>query len=277
MRIKILGSGQDAGIPHTGCNCEVCDKARDHNENRRLGPSIAILDDNGDFCYLIDASPDFKYQLDMIRGEINEKKRNGRLPISGILLTHAHLGHFSGLWQLGREAVNENELPVFCTLKMKHVLLDNYPFNLLIQNKNIEVVEIHLQKEFKLNGLTGIPIKVPHRDEVGDTVGYIFQSKKRIIYIPDIDSWTDEVLNEIRNSDIAIIDGTFYSKGEIPEHDEVPHPSILETITLLGDIRNEIYFTHINHTNPINIKGQERKELERKGYKIAYDGMTIEI
>lgn len=277
MRVKILGSGQDDGIPHTGCYCDLCNKARKYAEYRRLGPSVAIFDKKESFCYLVDASPDFKCQLDMIREEISETKRNGKVPVSGILLTHAHLGHCAGLWHLGKESVEEKNLPVFCTSKMKEFLCSNYPFSLLVQRKNIQIEEIYPDREFKLNGLKCMPIQVPHRDEIGDTVGYIIKSRKRVIYLPDLDKWTNSLLEETRSSDIAFVDGTFYSENEIPRFEEVPHPPIRETITLLEDFDTEIYFVHINHTNPVNKKGREKEYIESRGFKIAHDGMTLKI
>lgn len=277
LKIKILGSGQDAGIPHTGCFCEICDKARKHEKFKRLGPSIAIYDKDEDYCYLIDASPDFKYQLDMILEEGIKVKRKGKIPINGILLTHAHLGHCSGLWYLGKEAVDEKNVPIFCTQNMKMFLTENYPFSHLVQRKNIIVQEIQKNKELGLDGIKYIPIEVPHRNEIADTVGYIIQSKRRFIYLPDIDYWTEALIKEIQMSDIALVDGTFYSKDELEGYSEVPHPPILETIEILGDVNTKIYFTHINHTNAINKNGEERKNLESKGFKIAYDGMTLTI
>jgi len=277
MKVKILGSGQDDGIPHTGCYCEVCNKARTHAEYKRLGPSLAVLDKTENSCYLFDASPDFKYQLDMTHEEIRKTERKGKLPVSGILLTHAHLGHCAGLWHLGKESVDEKELPVICTPKMRQFLCSNYPFNLLVQRGNIKIEERYPGKKFKLNRLACVSIQVPHRNEIGDTVGYVIESKKKVIYLPDIDRWTNTVIEEVRDSDIAFVDGTFYSQNEICRFEEVPHPPIRETIELLEGIEGEIYFIHINHTNPINRKGKERKYIKRKGYKIAYDGMTLEV
>lgn len=277
MRIKILGSGQDDGIPHTGCYCDICNKARKYVKYKRLGPSIAILDKKEGFCYLIDASPDFKYQLHMVWGEVNRIRRKGKIPISGILLTHAHLGHCSGLWHLGKESVEEKNLPVFCTPKMKQFLNNNYPFNLLVQRKNIKIKEIYQREEFKLDGFKCIAIQVPHRNEIADTVGYIIKSEKRVIYLPDVDHWTDELIEEINMADIALIDGTFYSRAEIPRFTEVPHPPIKETIELLENVKTKIYFTHINHTNSVNRNGKERKFIETKGFKIAYNSMILKI
>jgi pyrroloquinoline quinone biosynthesis protein B len=275
MKIKVLGSGQDAGIPHVGCYCDICIKARKQMEYRRLGPSIAIFNESS--CFIIDASPDFKQQMDMVGEEVKNVERKGKIPVSGILLTHAHFGHYSGLLQLGKEALNEEGIPVFCTPKMKKFLEGNLPFRLLVQNGNIDAREIQIGKECRANGLRFIPISVPHRDEIADCVGYIIISEKRFIYIPDLDYWTDEILSEIKIADLALIDGTFYSKDDISRFDEVPHPPILDTMDVIDTEHTEVLFTHINHTNAINKNGDERESVEGKGFKIAYDGMEIKI
>lgn len=277
MKILILGSGQDAGIPQTGCYCTICERARVDENYRRLAPSIAVFDKWKGFCYFVDASPDFKYQLDMTHREINDTKRRGKIPVSGVLLTHAHPGHCNGLWHLGKTAIAEKNLPVYCTLEMGQFLQKNYPFSLLIQEKNIIIERINPNEEFELNGLKCTPNRVPHRNEIADTVGYIMKSKKKVIYLPDINRWTDSILKEINTADVALIDGTFFSKTELPRFKAVPHPPIRETTELLDGTNAEVYFTHINHTNPVNRKGEERDYVEKKGFKISYDGMTLEI
>jgi pyrroloquinoline quinone biosynthesis protein B len=275
MKIMILGSGQDAGVPQVNCFCKICTSAIDDVKYRRFGPSIAIYGD--DSCHLIDASSDLKYQLDLLKKDDFMDKSDEGIPISGILLTHAHLGHLGGLWQLGNEAACEKNVLVYCTSKMKTLLTENYPFNLLEQSKNIKIIEIKDNHELKLGGFKCTPILVPHRNEVANTLGYIIESQKRIIYVPDIDRFTETILREIKNSDIALIDGTFYSRSEFPRFDEVPHPPILETAELFENIDCEVYFTHINHTNPINLNGEEKEYIEKKGFKIASDGLVLDI
>jgi len=108
-------------------------------------------------------------------------------------------------------------------------------------------------------------------------VGYIFKSTKRAIYVPDADHWTENLLDEIRKADIALIDGTFFSKDELPRYDEVPHPPIKDTMELLGDVKGRVIFTHINHTNPVNGDGEEKRGVEGRGFGIGYDGMVLDF
>jgi pyrroloquinoline quinone biosynthesis protein B len=277
MKIKILGSGQDDGIPQIGCSCASCARARRNKKYRRLGPSIAFIEESKGICYLIDASPDFKQQVDLLIDEGARVSRKGKLPLSGIFLTHAHFGHCFGLWYLGREAVEESKLPIYCTQKMGYFLSTHYPFNLLINRGNMLLKEVAAEKKIQLKGIGIIPIQVPHRSEIADTVGFKILSKRNILYIPDIDVWTDRIIGDINDVDLAIIDGTFFSKDELPRFRQVPHPPIEETIEYLRNSTTEIYFTHINHTNPVNFDHSLKRRIEKLGFHIAFDGMTLTI
>jgi pyrroloquinoline quinone biosynthesis protein B len=274
-KLMVLGSGQDGGIPHTGCYCPTCTKARRYSRCRRLGPSIAVHNRDAGFCYLIDASPDFKVQLDMIHRQIPRVRRKGKIPISGILLTHAHYGHCTGLLQLGKEVLNEAGVPVYCSSRMMRFLSTSDPYRHLVRDKCITLREVHPGKRFTLDGIRFTPTKVPHRTEIADTVGYTVEASKRLFHLPDTDHWTDELVDEIGESDIALIDGTFYSRREVPRFAEIPHPPVSEAIRTLKDMSTEIYFTHINHTNPLNRPGPERRRVESKGLHVAYDGMVL--
>ena len=276
MKLVILGSGQDAGIPQAGCICDTCKKARVDPEYRRMGPSIAILNENNGAFYLIDASPNLKYQLEKVYEILAGYGLEDKAELKGILLTHAHLGHCYGLGNLGKEVMNTQLLPVYCTPAMKRFLTTNHPFQGLVEGKNIDVVEIRPGEKLKLDCFDCIPLEVPHRNENADTIGFIINST-RAIYVPDADRWTEGLLEEIRGVDIAIIDGTFFSKDELPRYDEVPHPTILETMELLGEVKGRVIFTHINYTNPMNGDGEEKRELERRGFEIGYDGMRLDF
>jgi pyrroloquinoline quinone biosynthesis protein B len=215
--------------------------------------------------------------MDMIWKHIPCVKRVGKIPVSGILLTHAHYGHITGLLQLGKEVLNERGIPVFCTPAMGQFLSTAPPFSHLVEGGNIEIREVCPGVKTELGGIRVTAIKVPHRNETADTVGYIIEAARSVAYIPDTDHWTEETLEEIRRCDAAIIDGTFYSPAELPGYRDVPHPPIKETVDLLESASTEVYFTHINHTNAVNRRGRERRAIERLGFKIAHDGLPLDI
>jgi pyrroloquinoline quinone biosynthesis protein B len=265
-RIIVLGSGQDGGVPQPGCRCPGCGLARRYARHRRLAPSIAVYDSEAGFCYLIDASPDLGRQLDMIPDEV-----------SGIFLTHAHIGHYTGLLMLGREVLDAEGVPVYCTSLMKEFLARTPPFSLLARDGNIALHEVRPDREIVLDGLTFTPVAVPHRGEITDTVGYVIGAGREAAYIPDTDRWTPGLIETISNADVALIDGTFYSRAELPRFEAVPHPPIEESLPLFAGVDTEIYFTHINHTNPVNAPGPERRELKRKGLGLARDGLILNL
>jgi pyrroloquinoline quinone biosynthesis protein B len=264
MKLRVLGSGQDAGVPQIGCYCKNCQLARRYKKHRRFGPSIALINNNKSI--LIDASPDLKYQYDMIIDDT---------PIDAIFLTHTHLGHCHGLWLLGKESMDIKNMKVFSTASVKHVISKAYP--LLLQNKNIQISTILPNRSTSINGFKFTPIEVPHRNEIADTVGYIIDSRIRTMYLSDLDHWTDEIIETIVSCDLALIDGSFYSKNEIPRYDQVMHPPVMESLKVLKDLDTTVYFTHLNHTNPLNRPGKERELIKKHGFKIAYDGMTLKI
>ena len=282
MKLLVLGTAQDGGYPHAGCADDCCQEAWNDKTQKRLVASLAFLSDKD--CVLFDITPDFKYQFQLIREHLKTKPH-----IVGIFITHAHLGHYIGLLELGLEVMNADSVPVYVMPKMKLFLENNAPFTHLIELKNINLITIDENIPFNiLPGVNVTPSLVPHRNEFSETAGYSIQtSQKSVLYIPDIDSWdkwqTD--INEmIKKHDIALIDGTFYDKKEIKNRniDDVPHPSIKESIKQFSSLdamdRKKVNFTHLNHTN--NVLRRNSKELNKvieQGFQVATDGMNFLI
>ncbi len=278
MQLVILGSGQDAGVPQIGCYCENCVKSREDKAFRRLGPSIALMDSKKKFCYIFDASPDLKEQVDTINKIAQKESLAKSIPIDGIFLTHTHFGHIAGLWSLGKECINIKKMIIHCTHKMKQFLDSYHPFKHMIEQENITPVPFEIGTKQHYNEFSVSSFEVPHRNEYVDTVGFIIHAKKTVVYLPDLDYWTEEILAIIEEADIALIDATFYTKDEIPRMANVPHPPMIETMERLKNTTTEIYFTHFNHTNKtLDETSKERKETLEKGFKLAYDGLIIEI
>ncbi|MHA1762007.1 MAG: MBL fold metallo-hydrolase [Candidatus Heimdallarchaeota archaeon] len=278
MKLLVLGSGQDAGVPQINCECDNCSAAQKDTKERRLGPSIAILDEEEEYCYIFDASPDLNRQIDIIKGFISSVKTQKNIPISGIFLTHAHFGHCSGLWSLGKECCDAREVMVFCSNKMNLFLKTNHPFKHLLERSNISLSILETEQDYPFENFSISTFNVPHRNEYADTIGYIIEYTKKILYLPDLDIWTDELISLVNSVDLALIDGSFYSHDELPRLSEVPHPPIKKTMELFKETNTEIYFTHFNHTNPVLQKnGKERENVLKKGFKLTYDGLVLNI
>ncbi|KXA92065.1 hypothetical protein AKJ66_04750 [candidate division MSBL1 archaeon SCGC-AAA259E22] len=253
MEIEVIGSAQDAGIPWPGCSCRQCQKGIS-----RKAPAILVHDKNRRI--LVDCPPDIIKSINL--WEIN-----------AIILTHAHIGHYGGLFFLGREAYNTHRLPVYCSEKMKKWMVKgNKAYNHLVRRKNIIPIPFIPGELFNIANLKFNPIRVNHRDEDADTIGIsINNGKNKFFYMPDLDFWTNRTINEVRDSDIAMIDGTFYS-GKA----HLSHPPILESMELFKNSNTEIYFTHLNHSNRVADPGsREYREVKRKGFYVAEDGMVL--
>jgi pyrroloquinoline quinone biosynthesis protein B len=276
--IIVLGTAQDGGYPHIGCDELCCLKAEKDLSIKRFISSIAIVDKKNEKFWIIDITPNISSQLRILKEHI----RNQTYPnFSGIFLTHAHMGHYTGLLKLGLEAMNSFKIPVFVMPKMKLFLENNSMFKQLIINKNIILKEIKEKRKFRLNNNVSIStFCVPHRNELSETVGYkICGLNKKIIFIPDIDMWDNQnMIDLVKNHDILLLDGTFYTKEEIKKRNinKIPHPSIEDSMRLMKKINNnerkKIFFTHLNHTNAVLDKGTiEYKNVITSGYNILED------
>ena len=282
--LKILGTIQDGGIPHMGCNKQCC-KNYFLDQTRRIGvSSIGITNLKYDTNYLIDATPDVNFQLESLIGSANPSKK-----LNGIFLTHAHMGHYVGLLNFGRESLNSVNIPLYLMPKFHDFILNNGPWNQLVTLKNVNLFEINADKELVLDdNLSITPVQVPHRDEYSETVGFIIKGKsKKALYIPDIDKWEKwnvSIVESIKNVDYAFLDGTFYDQKEINNRDmsEIPHPFVIESMKLFDDLeikhKNKIYFIHLNHTNPLlNSNSKEYKYVVSNGYNVAKEGLELKL
>jgi len=278
--ILVLGTAQDGGYPHLGCEKECCNLAWANPEMKRYVVSLALVDPASHSWYLFEATPDMADQIQYFK-EITAGEYN-YLP-DGIFVSHAHIGHYPGLMELGREAMSSSNVPVYVLPRMQSFLEDNGPWSQLVSLKNIKLISITDEEKLILNSNISIEtFIVPHREEFSETAGYkIHTANTDYLFIPDIDKWdrwSKDIVSEISDVDHAFIDGTFYSEEEIPGRsmDEIPHPFVKETMELFIDqsakVKNKIHFIHLNHSNPLLFKAKIIEELEEKGFSLAIQG-----
>ena len=277
--IQVLGVVQDAGYQHIGCEKDCCKVV---SPGDYFVSCLGLVDKTNNKRYLFDATPDIHNQINLL-----EKFPEANL-IDGIFLTHAHIGHYTGLMYLGREGLGGKNIMVYALKRMARFLKKNGPWDQLVKLNNISIQTIYNKEFVKLSeNIFVIPIRVPHRDEYSETVGYkIIGKSKKILFIPDIDKWDEwkkSIIEEVKLVDYAFIDGTFYNGSELNrDMREIPHPSIEETLQLFSNQplaeRNKIYFIHINHTNPIlTNKNGVRDMIESLGFNIAERGLKFKL
>lgn len=261
-QLVVLGIAQDAGIPQLGCEQELCRSIRAGKRKPERVSSLGLVNRRTGRSYLFDATPDMVSQLATL---------NGGKPPDGVFLTHAHVGHYTGLMYFGRESMDAKAVPVYGTERMAAFLRANGPWSQLVTRNNIAVQVVTPDNAMSIEpDLRVTAFVVPHRDEFTDTVGYrIVRGGRRAVFIPDIDQWSrwSRSIREIVDSvDVAFLDGTFASTGELPGRStaDIPHPLIPATRDLLRGTRADVWFIHLNHTNA---------QIGAKD--VARDGMVI--
>ena len=246
--------------------------------------SLALVNPDTKQRWIFDATPDLPSQFQLIK-EITRDYSN---IIDGIFLTHAHIGHYTGLMYLGKESINAKSVKVYSMPRMKKMLENNAPWSQLVQIKNISLEPLQNGKGVYLSkNITVTPFLVPHRDEFSETVGFRIQTDaKSFVFIPDIDKWSKwkkRLEDVVKANDYIFVDGTFYQEGEIMRPmSEVPHPFVSETVRLLSKLsaadKKKVHFIHFNHSNPL-IQGNKLKisEVVGQGFRIAIQGQIIEL
>ena len=276
--LKILGVVQDGGMPHLGNNKTCCENIKQD----KYVTSLMLINNENNESFLFDASPDINKQLNFMGDRIKKD-------LKGIFLTHAHIGHYTGLMYFGREALNSKLVNVYAMPRMKKFLEENGPWSQLVSLQNISIIELSNESKISIDSNVIVqPVEVPHRAEFSETVGYkIYGPNKTALFIPDIDKWylwEKSIIDEIKQVDYAIIDATFYDSKEVNYRDisEIPHPFVTESMDLFDSIdikeKNKIYFIHLNHTNPLINKHSDQYKLVRsKGYNVAEEGMKLNL
>lgn len=275
--LRILGTVQDGGAPHIGCEKKCCSSLSFKEKQDRKVTALEISDLQSEQSLLFEASPDIVSQWAKLR-----------FPLKGIFLTHAHMGHYSGLLHLGREALGAKNIAVYAMPRMGNFLKQNTPWSQLIDLNNIELNPLELSPVEPIKNIRVTPLLVPHRDEFSETVGFRIQGpNKTILFIPDIDKWSlweKDLITELKKVDLAFVDATFFNQEEVNYRplSQIPHPLVKETVDLLKaeswELKDKIYFIHMNHTNPLlDPKSKETKWVLKQGFHIARIGQQFDL
>lgn len=280
VEVTVLGIAQDGGHPQPGCLRPCCANITEPHYPVSLG----IRSSEGTNL-LIEATRHLGDQFTLW----------GQTKVDHLLLTHAHFGHVDGLGLFGRETLAARGVELHVSDDMYHLVDQTPQWNLMVQQGVFDIRTFTSGDViFNQGNLSVEAVRVPHRDELSDMHAFIMRGpSKSLLFLPDHDTW-DETLaihncSTIRawlsqmNVDIALIDGTFWSEDELGGRDQskVPHPPVLQTLKRLGEKKQDdpdIFFTHLNHTNPLyNAGSREWAELERLGWGVAHQGQRFTL
>jgi pyrroloquinoline quinone biosynthesis protein B len=274
IMVKFLGTAQDGGFPQMACYCDNCRAARKNPKLARKVVSLGVLNHKTGKSFMIEATPDAARQVEMIQAVDPKFQRFEGNPIDGILLTHADIGHYSGLVQFRPEVTTIRNLAVFCTKIMAGFLSENEPWRFMVQRNIITLMPVEFEQPVRLDDeISFRAIKIPH-DKHSDMAGFMIRGPNRsLLFIPDIDQWEDRFLDIVASADYAVVDGTFYSERKGSKI----HPLITESMAFFKDIaeakKTSIIFIHFNHNSHLLSQDTSiRESIEAKGFYVADDG-----
>jgi pyrroloquinoline quinone biosynthesis protein B len=304
MQLQILGSAAGGGFPQWNCGCANCQAAREGSgcAHPRWQSSLAVRGATGPF-YLINASPDVREQLELLRGPSVRALRSN--PIAGVILTDAEIDHTAGLVILRESG---EPLEIYGTEAVRHALTAGYPLlEVLDRYCGVRWHSLEPERTLRLPGdrapaleiepfflPADPPLYMRGRDVVqsGIAVGLTFRDPvtgSTATYAPAVERLDEELLARLTASEVALLDGTFWSNEELPSQGigtrtaldmgHLPLSGAEGTLVRLRDTENlRKILVHINNSNPILLEGSpERQAVEAAGFEVAYDGMLIDL
>jgi pyrroloquinoline quinone biosynthesis protein B len=310
MRIKVLGSAAGGGFPQWNCGCSSCDRARRglFSFRPRTQAQVAVSPGLGHW-FLLNASPDLRQQV-LKDPEFAPAEGIRGTPIAAIILMSADVDGVMGLLHL-REF---QPLKIYATASVLRVLNEeNSIFRCLersVPPVQWEVLPLDqattvfrfLQGRMHISlSCKAVPLGGDYPDYVSDAlrkklakeeavIGLEFvQGDKRFFYAPSLSGHSDEWKCHAKESDLALLDGTFWTDNELIDvrgsgktAREIGHVPLSGLDGLLAQFppagKGRRVLIHLNNTNPVlDDESAANQAVRDAGWEVAYDGMEFEL
>lgn len=251
MKVTLLGTGTSGGVPSIGCNCEVC-RSNDPRD-RRLRCSALLETETT--RVLIDCGPDFRQQM---------------LPlpfqrIDGILLTHIHYDHVSGIDDL-RPFCVFGDIDIYANKGTADGLRTTMPYcfaeHLYPGVPRLHLHEVRPHEPFVIGDIPVMPIQVMHHDLpiLGFRIG-------RFAYITDMKTIDEDELPYVEGVDTLVVNALRFA----PSHHS--HQTVDEAIAFVRRVGAQRAFL-IHPSHHIGRYEEVNKQLP-EGVELSYDGQVI--
>lgn len=254
LNITVLGSGTSQGVPVIACNCKVCTSTNSKDKRLRCSILISYNQEN----YVIDAGPDFRYQ--MLRENVQT--------LRAVLFTHEHKDHVSGLDDV--RAFNfkeERDMEVYCSERVEKALKrefhyvfdeDKYPGVPLIKLHTIDKDKFILPGDLEVQPIEVMHYKMP-------VSAFRIQD---FAYITDAKTISNTEKAKLKGVKILIVNAL-----RIQEH--ISHFNLEEALQLIDEVKPEkAYLTHISHLFGTH---EEIQALCPPNVYPAFDGLKIAL
>jgi len=302
VRARLLGSGAGGGVPQWNCGCARCAAARTGAARARTQSSLAVAGEDGPW-FLLNVSPDVRQQLAASPELWPPPGAPRGSVIGGCVLTDAELDHVTGLTLL-REG---ERFGVRTTVTVRRWLSERFPLEAVLARYCERPFEdFALDEPFELrggHGATGLSVRAfelgrraprwvgaDEGEHPGAVVGLVVEDARggRLVYAPAVAGPSAALERALAGADAALLDGTFWDEGELARHRPgapsaraIGHWPVggadgsLAWLSRLA-IRERVY-VHVNNTNPmLDERSPERREVERAGIRVGWDGWTFE-
>lgn len=254
LRITFLGTGTSQGIPVIGSSHPVC--LSNDPRDKRLRVSILISWDN--YNFVVDCGPDFRQQ--MLQHPIDY--------LSGILFTHEHSDHTSGMDELRPFGFRQGEVPIFADKNVIEAFHQRFKYIFVEKDKypgvpNFLINEVKENTPFAIGNKIAEPIKAQHGNL--DVFGYKIDN---FVYLTDVKKMEDSEIDKIKGVDVLVVNALRITPSP-------SHFNLSEALEFVEKVQpKKAYFTHISHL--LGFHNEVEKTLP-KNVHLAYDNLVITV
>ena len=252
FKITFLGTGTSQGIPIIGSRHPVC--LSQNLKDKRLRSSVLVQWKN--YNYIIDCGPDFRQQM----------LKNNCRHIDGIMFTHEHADHTSGLDDIRPYFFRQGDIPIYGTQRVVESLNHRFGYILNSQNKypgapTVKVQIISKNNNFSIGNQIVTPVEVMHNSL--SVMGYRIGG---FSYLTDVKYINADQMEKVKNSEVLVLNAL-----RIESHPT--HLNLEEALGLVEELKpKKAYFTHISHL--LGFHDEVSKKLP-KNVHLAYDNLQI--
>jgi pyrroloquinoline quinone biosynthesis protein B len=263
---------------------------------------VAVSADDSNW-YLLSASPDLPRQIQGFP-KLHPGSKSRETPIAALVLPGADLDQLLGLILL-RES---QPLRAYATPSIRKIIMENNIIFAMVR-KQISWIDVTPGREFELCSVSGtssgircLPFalcgnypyyvtgeqasSLPTEEAL---LGLKLSRGGTMVYMPGAPSIKESWLEHLKNCDLLLFDGTFWTDDELiriqgggrtaRQMGHLPISGLGGSLERLAGLkRPRKTYIHVNNTNPIlDEDSAEYRQVREAGWEVAQDGMEFEL